>query len=372
MTNNEPEFERPAIIPVQLCFFYDPVTHNIPFYSSPPDSFFGAASDQTQDPPFLKALDQTDAGFFLSEWQSCSRLSENESKNFTIPGADPENPVSFSFLVTKPGSALLSDPVILVVTVAKTLSNFHSRKKDESSPSSNDLYSEFIELAVHDLDSPLRKLSMLMDRITSKYEDMTDKDTQAYVLRSRACLSDMRSLIENLSVLASLNISKLNKVPCDLERIVQTALKDMAPGENNESMTMGSMPTVEGDINQYRQLFRSLLENAFKFRKKGAAAGVEIFSALATDVVKKLHNLPVNKTYYQITIADNGIGFREEYAVKIFQPFVRLNGKSEYPGSGIGLAISKKIVENHGGIMYAEGDENVGSRFILLLPLSPD
>ena len=162
-------------------------------------------------------------------------------------------------------------------------------------------------------------------------------------------------------------------VSCDLNNIVQTVMKELEkiPGEKKITIPQDPLPVVEGDAGQYRQLFSSLLDNAFKFSKKQMPAEVEIFSDVATEREKQLHSLPAGNTYYKITVSDKGIGFRQEYAEKIFQPLVRLNGKSEYPGSGIGLALSRIIVENHGGIIYAQGDENIGARFILFLPLSP-
>ena len=184
----------------------------------------------------------------------------------------------------------------------------------------------------------------------------------------------MRSLIENLSLLASLGNPSKKKVPCDIESIIQAVLKELPdlPGEKKVVVPMGSLPVVKGDITQYKQLFRSLLENTFKFKKKEIPAQVEIFSEQLTDKEKQLHGLACSNSYFKISIADKGIGFRQEYAEKIFLPFVRLNGKSEYSGSGIGLAICKKIVENHCGIIYAEAYENFGAKFTLLLPISPD
>jgi signal transduction histidine kinase len=125
---------------------------------------------------------------------------------------------------------------------------------------------------------------------------------------------------------------------------------------------------LQGDSEQYELLFKNLLSNAIRFCKKDKLPIIEIRSeSLSTEEIKRF-NLGEHKIYYRITIKDNGIGFGEEYSEIIFNPFVRLNGKSEYPGNGIGLSICKKIVENHHGIIYAEGDENSGARIVLILP----
>ncbi len=367
MTKNEPEFIKPAAIPVQLCLFYNSITNGISFSSSSPDSFFETRLNLLQDPPFLDAFSGAAAETLRTEWQACRQLRENGVRNFTI-SADREDAFSeFSFIVMRHGSPYPGDPALLVVSVTRT-----AVSKKTSAP--NNEYAEFIELAGHDLDSPLRKLSMLVDRITSKYENTVDEDTLGYVQRARACLSDMRSMIENLSLLARLGNTTRKTGSCDLDSITRAALKDLQePGSEEKILiSTGSLPIVTGDAGQYRQLFVGLLDNAFKFRKKETVAAVEIVSEETTNKEKQLWGLSPGKLYYKIIISDNGIGFRQEHNERIFLPFVRLNGKSEYPGNGIGLAISRKIVENHCGIIHAEGKENFGARFILFLPLSPD
>lgn len=373
MTKNEPEFVNPAAKPVQLCFFYDYAANEISSSSSPLNAFFDTSLDPGQQPPFLGAFEGTDADLLIVEWRSCLQLKENETRNFTIAATSRGTPFLFSFLVMRPASSFLINPSLLTISVTRTISNFPSTAENKKSSSLSTEYTEFIELAVHDLDSPLRKLSVLIERIAGRYENVTDTDTKGYILRTRACLSDMRSLIENLSLLARLSNLQSKKVPCDLESIIQTLLKNWNGLHVGNKIVMipGSLPVVEGDITQYRQLFNSLLENTFKFTKKGTPAEVEIFSEVASDEEKQSHNLPAGHTYFKIIIADKGIGFKQDHAEKIFQPFVRLNGKSEYTGSGIGLAICKKIVENHCGIIYAESEENFGARFTLFLPLSP-
>jgi signal transduction histidine kinase len=97
---------------------------------------------------------------------------------------------------------------------------------------------------------------------------------------------------------------------------------------------------------------------------------IKISSTQLSPDEKQSRGLQYNKDWYRIDVMDNGIGFRQEYAEKIFKPFIRLHGKSEYPGSGMGLAICKKIIENHGGVIYAEGNETTGATFTLILPQS--
>ena len=117
-----------------------------------------------------------------------------------------------------------------------------------------------------------------------------------------------------------------------------------------------------------KQLFTNILSNAIKFRKPGQAPSIRITSNLLSDREKHERGLHNNKQYFKIQVTDSGIGFEQEYSVKIFQIFQRLHGKSEYPGTGIGLAIVKKIVDSHNGIIYAESAPGQGASFTIILP----
>jgi signal transduction histidine kinase len=128
------------------------------------------------------------------------------------------------------------------------------------------------------------------------------------------------------------------------------------------------LPFIVCNPLQIRQLFVNLLSNSLKFRKKDRKTIIRIGSRPATVEEKAAEKLPVDQVYYWITIADNGIGFEKEYAERIFLIFQRLHGKSEYPGSGIGLAICKKIADQHHGVIRAEGRPGDGAVFIVILP----
>ena len=231
-------------------------------------------------------------------------------------------------------------------------------------------YMDFVDLAAHELDAPLRKLTILTERLTSKFDAVTqDKEIQPYLERMQHCISDMRCLIDELSVLGQVVSNSRQHASCNIETIIQQSLQSLIPLHLKKSgVTISSLPTIEGNGEQLTRLFRNLFENAIKFSKTDAAAEIIIQSSVLSDSEKDYFKLQQEKKYHKIEIADKGIGFKNEDAEKIFRPFVRLHGKSKFPGSGIGLAICKKIMENHGGIIYAEGSEHEGSRFILILP----
>jgi signal transduction histidine kinase len=353
MTENKPSTDTQQ----QLCFGYDILAKQILFTNLSLNDFFSSSLSPEDDPPFLKAFDDT---HLTSQWQSCLQLKENELKSFTA--ATKEKPqLLFSFNVMRPPSLLLKDKSILIVTVSKPA----------TSVSDNKDYSEFIELASHDLDSPVRKLALLSERLFDKLKDSIDADTKKYLERMQKSLSEIRSMVDDLSALARLNPASLEVSKCDIKNIINETLNQLHHGEVTPVVSMNELPVIEGDTMQYKKLFSNLLQNAIKFKRKDTIPEIKIHSEILQDSLKKHYLLPVNKNYYKVVVEDNGIGFNQENAEKIFIPFVRLNGKSEYPGNGIGLALCKKIVENHGGIIYAHGKEKTGTSFTLILPQSP-
>ena len=151
----------------------------------------------------------------------------------------------------------------------------------------------------------------------------------------------------------------LQQVKNDLELIIE---------ETGTVISSDSLPTVEAIPSQMKQLFSNIIGNAIKFRKPAISPLITIETNILIEKEKQRLELVNNKNYYQIAISDNGIGFEEEYNSRIFQVFQRLHGKSEYPGSGIGLAICKKILEHHHGAIYAKSTPDLGAGFFLILP----
>jgi light-regulated signal transduction histidine kinase (bacteriophytochrome) len=229
-------------------------------------------------------------------------------------------------------------------------------------------YADFIDMAVHDLDAPLRKLSLLIGMLMDKLSP--DKDTQVYIERIESCVGDMRSLIDDLSVLAKVNSGKREYTSFKLESIIEQSLRELplSAKEKQAVINMHSLPVMEGDAEQYCCLFKHLLENAIKFSKKDTVPEIQIRSCILNPEEKDHFDLPGGRLYHKIEITDNGIGFKKDYSEKIFRPFVRLHGKSQFPGNGMGLAICKKIINIHHGLIYAESLENEGARFTLVLP----
>ncbi len=351
---------------LQLFFLYNNQNNEILFSNHPLNSFFDYSVVQPLHHPFGLITNENEK--LASEWQRCLQLKEKESHHFYFSNTD-STAGSFRFDLEVHGINLpaVSNSPVLLVYVKKTILKKEDVSINQAVPNHQKDYAEFIDLAVHDLDAPLRKLAVLIDRMLLKIEPSAE--INEHVNRVQTCLSDMRSMIESLSVLSALTANPFNRVSCDLGDIVLELLDELKPQLLGKKITVISsdLPTVHGDPVQYKQLLKTLIGNAIKFGKKETPLTIEIESAIIKEADRTYFNLPADRTYYKVVVKDNGIGFRQEYAEKIFQPFVRLHGKSEYPGNGIGLAICKKIVENHNGIIYAEGDETSGAKFILIL-----
>ncbi len=236
---------------------------------------------------------------------------------------------------------------------------------------SNKELEEFAYIASHDLQEPLRKISMFTERFKTKYQNSLDKEGELFIDRILISAGNMRNLIDNL-----LEFSRANRRLHPYEQINVRTILDEVISElelkieetKSQISLIGTFPALEAVASEMIQLFSNIISNAIKFRKDSVLAEIQVRASQVSKAEKILHGLPVNNIFHKIEVQDNGIGFDPEYREKIFQIFQRLNGKAEYPGSGIGLAICKKIVDKHGGRIIAEGQLDQGSVFTIILP----
>lgn len=231
-------------------------------------------------------------------------------------------------------------------------------------------YSEFIDSAAHDLYAPLRKLSVFVEKLTDKLEHNQQADVQTYISRIKRTMVGMQLIIDHLAELSRVTNDEIRYTSSDLNQILKGVIQDLQKTikEKKAEITISDLPVIEGDRTQLCLLFRHLLENALHFSKKDLPSRITIRSMPIENNEKQLFKLMDNTIYSKIEIEDNGQGFDPKYAKKIFKPFVRLNTKLAVSGHGLGLAISKKIISNHNGIIFAESKENSGARFVILLP----
>lgn len=219
----------------------------------------------------------------------------------------------------------------------------------------------FATVASHDLREPLRKINAFGGRLQSMIEGKVDDKAEDYLRRILNAADRMVQLIEGLLELAQVDTKGQPFSELDLNHIVSEVLSDLETRIEREDATVhvGDLPTVDGDKLQIRLLLQNLTANALKFHKPGEKPVVHIdaeqFAAAGEE-------------YVRVTVKDEGIGLESEYADKIFQAFQRLHSKEEYEGSGIGLAICKRIVERHYGEIHCTSKPGEGTTFTVMLP----
>jgi signal transduction histidine kinase len=224
---------------------------------------------------------------------------------------------------------------------------------------SNSELEQFASVAAHDLQEPLRKIRMYGERLAERPE--LSEESRADIARMDAAARRQQRLIDDLLDLARVNSRGRELVPVNLEAIAGDALSDLEARltEVGGRVEIGELPTVLGDPAQLSRVFQNLLSNALKFHREDVQLHVRL-SCESTD--------PARCT---ILVEDNGIGFDEQYAERIFDAFQRLHGRSTYEGTGIGLSIARKIAWRHDGDLTASGVPGQGATFRFTLPLAP-
>ncbi len=222
---------------------------------------------------------------------------------------------------------------------------------------SNKELEEFAFAASHDLQEPLRKIQAYGTRLKEKARDQLDDDNRDRLDRMMGSAGRMTRLIDDLLAYSRVTTRARAFVPVDLSAALADALEDLAErvDQTGGAVTAGPLPTLPGDVGQLRQVFQNLVGNALKFHRPGVPPVVTV-SAERVDAG------------WAVTVTDNGIGFEDRHAGRIFQVFQRLHGRDEYEGTGVGLAVCKKIVARHGGTISAHGKPGEGATFVVTLP----
>jgi PAS domain S-box-containing protein len=263
----------------------------------------------------------------------------------------------------------LSEQIGLALAQAQLLER-ETRQRLELARSNAELQ-EFAYVASHDLQEPLRKIQAFGDRLQVKYSEVLTEQGHDYLQRMQNAAQRMQALINDLLTLSRVTTRAQPFVTMKLTQVVQEVLSDLEVSIQRAAgrIEVGELPILEADPIQMRQLLQNLIGNALKFYRKEEPPVIKIYSRQLTDG-EQPPTQGINKMERcQILIEDNGIGFDEKYLDRIFNAFQRLHGRSEYEGTGMGLAICRKIVERHDGSITAQSLPDRGSTFIITLPL---
>lgn len=248
------------------------------------------------------------------------------------------------------------------ITERKQVEEALSHKASELARSNAEL-EQFAFVASHDLQEPLRKIQAFGDRLKMKCDGGLPEEAQDYLQRMQNASARMRNLIDDLLAFSRVIRRSEPFVPVALGEVVREVLSDLEVRieKSRAQLEIGELPTLDADPMQMRQLFLNLFSNALKFQPQGGAPLVKVASRVFT--------VSSGKQMCEFQVQDNGIGFDEKYVDRIFAVFQRLHGRSEYEGTGVGLAVCRRIVERHGGTIVARSKPGQGATFIVTLPL---
>jgi PAS domain S-box-containing protein len=236
---------------------------------------------------------------------------------------------------------------------------------------SNRELQDFAYVASHDLREPLRKVLTFGDRLKAKYGEALGEQGRDYLERMEGAAARMQDLIEDLLSLSRVTTRARPFARVDLTEVAREVLSDLETviEEVGGRVEFGELPTIDADRPQMRQLLQNLIGNALKFHKPGQAPVVEVRGEVLGARSGGPNGGRAGDGLCRITVRDNGVGFDEEHLERIFVPFQRLHGRSAYEGTGMGLAICRKVVERHGGQITAESAPEQGATFVVTLPI---
>jgi PAS domain S-box-containing protein len=313
--------------------------------------------------PFYKTL-------FKTSWSSdCKGEVEIFNKEYRTP-------VQLSLTVLELAEGLSLSIIITDLTLQKTTqrkleeNNRELEHLNQTLEASNHDLQQFASVASHDLQEPLRKIQMFSTLIKNNAAGNLNKEQLFYLEKILGSANRMKALIIDILNYSRLSGENGDFSPTDLNTVLEELLEDfeLLIADKDATIVNHGIPVLEANRGQMRQVFQNLVSNALKFSKEGVPPVIEIQSKRLADksfTSKEQDTGP----FCLLTISDNGIGFDEKYATIIFSLFERLHPKDSFEGTGIGLAITKKIIEKHHGLIQVKSILGVGTQFMILLPI---
>lgn len=329
-------------------------------------------------------IGRTEAEIFFSAKGKSGGLLKNEKGEFLTEQVFHRKdgssfPVEYVRTPIKEDNKVVGAVVMFKDITERRLAEDKLAHKAAELARSNAELEQFAFVASHDLQEPLRKIQAFGDRLKLKCEAVNLEEGRDYLERMQSASARMQTLIKDLLTFSRIIRASQPFTTVDLAVVTKEVLGDLEHRieKSRAKVEVGTLPRIEADPTQMRQLLQNLIGNALKFQPPEASPLVKIDAKLATrDQIREegIYSNPPPTADPEdklcvLTVQDNGIGFEEQYLEKIFAVFQRLHGRSEYEGTGVGLAVCRRITDRHGGIITAASKPGEGSTFVVILPM---
>lgn len=281
-------------------------------------------------------------------------------------------PAELAMTISQEGGEPVLTFFIRDISLRKQIETDKARHAAELERSNYDLQ-QFAYVASHDLQEPLRKIRAFGDRLQTHNKDQLDETGRECIDRMQGAAARMQGLIDSLLSLSRVATGAHQFVAVDLGAIAREVVGDLEAqiAQTGGQVEIGRLPTIQADPVQMRQLLQNLIGNALKFRRPEEPPVVKVSGRFVHSRAHRPIGSHAKEESCRIVVEDNGVGFDEKHADRIFGVFQRLHSRDRYEGTGIGLAICRRIVERHGGTIVAHSKPGVGSTFEIVLPVAP-
>ena len=325
--------------------------------------------------PFKQYVAPATQAAYESLFHNCWRESTGKGEIEVTTGEKPR-PVQLSLTALDMEEGVYLSLLLTDLTLQKAvqkeleLNNRKLEQVNESLEASNHDLQQFASIASHDLQEPLRKIQMFANLIKDRHDDKLEKTGKNYLDKIIGSAARMKRLIVDVLNYSKLSAKDNHPVLTDPKKLIQEVREDfeLITQEKGARFFVGDLPLLEVNPGQVRQVFQNLISNSLKFSKPGVPPLIEITAKRIRE--KKFDSEELaDGNFCLLQVKDNGIGFDEKYSDNVFSLFERLHSNDAYEGTGIGLAITKKIVEKHGGAISVHSQPGEGAEFLVILPL---